>query len=218
MKKLLITFAISIFSVVLYAQIQDETANLNLNKTIHHKKDVSISASPNFLLNTLKGDILAGGLKIRMFVGERVSLDSDIMFGSNFMQLAPGIIGIPAILLGYQLGFGSEEEDKTLTEFVIMGVLMILSLEHVAYHIPVKGKTDISPYVSLLRYRQFRNVATSLNDDKIEGSACFAVGLEVNKYFNKFLLSPYADYSVGYAGPIRGFAFGINFGYSFSYR
>jgi hypothetical protein len=218
MKKLLLIFSIFLFSVVLVAQIQDEPEQLNSGKTVHSKKDVSISASPDILFNTLNGNIIAGGLKLRVFVGKRFSFDSDIMFGRHFIQLAPGIIGIPAILLGYELGFGSEEGDNTFAEFLIMGVLMVLSVEHFAYHIPVKGYIDISPYVSLLRFRQFTNVANSENADGVEGSACFAVGLEVNKYFKKFILSPYADYSIGYSGPIRGFTCGINFGYYFSYK
>jgi hypothetical protein len=212
------TLSIFLFSVVLVAQIQDEPEQLNSGQTVHSKKDISISASPDILFNSLKRNIIAGGLKLRMFVGKRFSFDSDIMFGRHFMQLAPGIVGIPAILLGYELGFGSEEGDNTFEEFIIMGVLMALSVEHFAYHIPIKGYTDISPYVSFLRFRQFTNVANSENADGFEGSACFAVGLEVNKYFKKYILSPYADYSIGYSGPIRGFTCGINFGYYFSYK
>ena len=218
MKKLLLTFSILLFSVVLVAQTQDEPEQLNSGQTVHSKKDVSISASPDILFNTPKGNIIAGGIKIRAFVGKRFSFDSDIMFGQHFMQLSPGIIGIPAILLGYELGFGSDEGDNTFSEFIIMGMLMVLSVEHFAYHIPVKGYIDISPYVSLLRFRQFTNVANSENADGVEGSACFAVGLEVNKYFRKLILSPYADYSIGYSAPIHGFTCGINFGYYFSYK
>ena len=216
MKKLLFTFSIFLLSVVMVAQIQDERELLNSGQTVHSKIDVSISASPDILFNTLNGNIIAGGLKIRVFVAERFSFDSDIMFGQNFMQLAPGIIGIPAILLGYEFGFGTEEEDQTFTEFLIMGALIVLSVEHFAYHIPVKGYTDISPYVSLLRFRQFTDVVNSENADGVENSACFAVGLEVNKYFKKFILSPYADYSIAYSGPICGFTCGINFGYYLS--
>ena len=198
------------------AQIQDEPEPLNSGQTAHSKRDASISVSPNILFNTLNGTHIAGGLKLRMFVGERFSFDSDIMFGRNFMQLAPGIVGLPAMLLGYELGFGSGEEDNTFTEFLIMGALILLSFEHFAYHIPVKYYTDISPYVSLLRIRQFTNVTNSENADGFENSACFAVGLEVNKYFKRFFLSPYVDYSVGYSGPIHGFTCGLNCGYYFS--
>jgi hypothetical protein len=216
MKKLLLTSGILIYSLVLIAQVQDETVQLNPDHTVHSKKDVSLSASPNILFNTPNGNIIAGGLKIRAFVGKRFSFDSEIMFGQHFMQLAPGIIGIPAVLLGYELGFGTEETDKTFTEFLIMGMLMVLSAEHFAYHIPVKNKTDISPYMSFLRFRQFTNVTNSENADGIEGSACFAAGLELNKYIKNFVLSPYIDYTKGYSGPIHGFTIGINMGYYFS--
>jgi hypothetical protein len=218
MKKLLLTFSIFLFSVVLVAQIQDEPELLNSGQTVHSIRDVCISASPDILFNTQNGNIIAGGLKLRAFVGKRFSFDSDIVFGRHFMQIGPGIIGIPAILLGYELGFGIEEGDKTFEEFIIMGVLMVLSVEHFAYHIPLKGFIDISPYVSLLRFRQFTNNVNSENDEGVEGSACFAVGLEVNKYFRKLILSPYADYSIGYSAPIHGFTCGINFGYYFSYK
>jgi hypothetical protein len=218
MKKLLFTFSIFLFSAALVAQIQDKPEELNPGLTVHSKKDFSISASPDILFNTPNGNIIAGGIKLRVFVGKRFSFDSDVMFGQNFMQLSPGVIGIPAILLGYELGFGSDEEDNSFAEFLIMGALMVLSVEHFAYHIPVKGYIDISPYMSLLRFRQFTNVANSENADGIEGSACFAAGIEVNKYFKKFILSPYADYNVGYSGPIHGFTCGINFGYYFSYK
>ena len=216
MKKLTLLFTIFIFPVILAAQTQDEPEQLKSDQTVHSKGDFSISASPDILFDTPNGSFIAGGLKLRVFVGKRFSFDSDVLFGRHFMQIAPGIIGIPAILLGYEMGFGIEEGDNTFEEFLIMGVLIVLSVEHFAYHIPVKGYTDISPYVSLLRFRQFSNVADSENDDGIEGSACFAVGLEVNKYFKKFVVSPYADYSVGYSGPIHGVTCGINFGYYFS--
>lgn len=218
MKKLFLAFSIFLISLVLSAQVKDEPVQLNNRQTVHSKKDFSLSASPNILLKTPNGNIIAVGFKIRIFAGKRFSFDSDIMFGQNFMQLAPGIIGLPAILLGYEMGFGTGEEDYTFTEFIIIGALIVLSAEHFAYHIPVNGFTDISPYVSLLRFRQFTNVANSENEDRIEGSACFATGLEINKYFKNFVLSPYADYSKGYSGPIAGFSFGINLGYSFSNR
>jgi hypothetical protein len=211
MNKLFFTLSIFLISEILLAQQQEEHVVLNPGHTVHFKKDVSISASPGLLFNTPNGDLFAGGLKIRAFVGNRFSFDSDIMFGRDFMQLCPGIIGIPAILLGYQLGFGFEEGD--FAEFLIMGALMLMSAEHFAYHIPVRGKTDISPYVSLLRFRQFTNIPDSEIPDDINGGLCFATGLEVNKYFGNFILSPYADYSIGYAGTFRGFTCGLNLGY-----
>jgi len=197
-------------------QIKDKPEILNSGQIVHFKRDFSISASPDILFNSPNGNIFAGGLKIRLFVGERFSFDSDILIGRQFVQIAPGVIGIPAILLGYQFGFGEEEENQTLSEILIMGALIVLSVEHFAYHIPVKSYMDISPYMSLLRFRQFTNVTDSQNAEGFESSPCFAVGLEVNKYFGRFILSPYVDYSIAYSGPIRGFTCGINFGYYFT--
>lgn len=182
----------------------------------HSKWDFSISASPDFLFDTPKGNFFAGGLKFRLFVGQGFSFDSDFMIGRDFLQIAPGIVGIPAILLSTELGFGTEENEQSLAEFLIIGALIVLSVEHFAYHIPVRGYIDISPYVSLLRFRQFNNIPVSENPDGYVGSACFATGLEINKYFGKFFLSPYADYNIGYSGKLRGFTCGINFGYYFS--
>jgi hypothetical protein len=61
-------------------------------------------------------------------------------------------------------------------------------------------------------------VENSKNSDGVESAACFAAGLEVIKYFKRFVLSPYVDYCTGYSGPIHGFTCGINCGYYFPSR
>ena len=212
MEKLLPILCIFLITEVLIAQEQDEPVLMNSGQTIHSRSDFSISASSGFLVNSPIGNVIAGGLKIRVFVSKRFSFDSEIMFGRHFLQLAPGIIGIPAVLFGGTLGSGTEEDGQSFSEFLIIGAFIILSVEHFAYHIPVNKFVDISPYVSLLRFRQFENAAISENADGVESSACFAVGLELNKYLKKFILSPYVDYGVAYSGAIRGFTYGINFG------
>jgi hypothetical protein len=216
MEKLLLILSILLLSDVLGAQVQDEPELLNSDQTIHSKTDFSIAVSSGFLVNSPNGNIIAGGLKLRVFVSKRFSFDTDCLFGRNFIQLGPGIVGIPAVLLGGVFVSGDSDEGQSLSELLIIGALIVLSVEHFAYHIPVKGFTDISPYVSLLRFRQFGNVSNSEQADEVEGSACFAFGLEINKYFGKFILSPYTDYSIAYSGITRGFTCGINFGYYFS--
>jgi hypothetical protein len=42
-------------------------------------------------------------------------------------------------------------------------------------------------------------VENSKNSDGVESAACFAAGLEVIKYFKRFVLSPYVDYCTGYS-------------------
>ena len=77
------------------------------------------------------------------------------------MHFGPGIFGIPILyFLSEYSGWndddypGDESEGNTLTEMLIMGALVILSVEHMAYHIPLSPGTDLSPYVSLLRLNQ----------------------------------------------------------------
>ena len=217
MKKYSLTFSLFLVSSLLYAQIVEKPEHKIPCQIIHSKKDVSISLSPNILFNTPNGRIIAGGMQIRMFVGSRFSFDSDILIGRDFLQLGPGIFGLPALLLGYNWSFGTGEEDNTFTEFLIMGIAVLLSAEHFSYHIPVMNNTEISPYVSFLRFRSFSNDKNSENGYG-ESSACFAAGLEINKYFRRFILSPYIDYSLGYSGTIHGFTSGINFGYYFPGR
>jgi hypothetical protein len=213
MKSLLLSLGILIFSNIMVVKAQVEPDSLLSGLTVHSAKDFSISASPDILFSTPNGRVFSGGLKIRAFAGKRFSFDSDILLGKNFMQIGPGIIGIPALLFSNGLGFGTDEGDQSFQEFLIMSAFILLSAEHFAYHIPIKNYTDISPYVSLLRFRQFTNVPGSQNTDGVEGSACFAAGLEINKYINRFMLSPYIDYSTAYSGAFRGFTCGVNFGY-----
>jgi hypothetical protein len=209
MKKYCLIFSLFLVSSLLYAQVSEIQGHKISGQIIHYKKDVSISLSPNILFNTPDGRIIAGGMQIRMFVGRRFSFDSDLMIGRDFLQLGPGIFGLPALLLGYNWSFGTDEEDNTFTEFLVMGIAVLLSAEHFSYHFPVTNNTEISPYVSLLRYRNFGNAKNGYG----ESSACFAVGCEVNKYFKRFILSPYMDYTIGYSSPINGFTTGINCGY-----
>lgn len=212
MKKYYLALSFFLISALLYAQIQEEPEFKNCDQIVHYKKDVSISFSPNMLFNTPCGRIFAGGMQIRMFVGKRFSFDSDLMIGRDFLQLGPGIFGLPALLLGYNWSFGTGEEDNTFTEFLIMGIAVLLSAEHFSYHFPVKENTEISPYISFLRFRSFDNAENSENGYG-ESSACFAAGLEINTYFKRFIFSPYIDYTIGYSGPINGFTCGINCGY-----
>ena len=146
-------------------------------------------------------------------MGERFSFDTDLLLGRNFMQLGPGILGLPALLLGFDWSFGNGEEDNSFGEFLIMGIAAILSAEHFSYHIPLKNTTDLSPYVSLLRLRSFGTEDNSGNEIGAPARLCFGAGLELNKYFGRFLISPYVDYTVGYAAPIHGITCGVNLGY-----
>lgn len=218
MKKILsILFVAFTFPFVIFAQDDIFTASEYEPGIIHRKRDFSISLSTAYLAaNTPYNSSLSGGLKMRMFLGERFSFDSGFLIGKEHSQWGLGTIGLPLWMLG--MGIIYDEDDAISTEFqktIIFGIVMLLSAEHMAYHIPVQENMELSPYVSFLRIKQFSNVETHEHPDEYDGGACFSVGLELNHYMKKFVVSPYLDYNIAYSGDFRGFNVGINMGYYF---
>ena len=212
MKKLLITAGMFLYSFSIFSQTKNEAEPSPLSYANHSKGDVSISLSGNRIMNDPFGSQFAGGVKIRMFLGKRVSFDSDLVFGKDYVHFGPGIIGLPLWILGTELGFSSDENDS-FGWFLFKLAAMALSAEHIAFHFPLQSNTDISPYISVLRFKQL--TVDDLNAASEDGfaHASFAAGLELNQYFKRFVLSPYTEYNISYDGYIRGFNFGINFGY-----
>jgi hypothetical protein len=218
LKKSFLTFILFLFSALLYAQNLEDPDPENNDQIVHNKRDASISLSPNLVFDTPNGRTFAGGIKLKTYLGKRFSFDSDLLFGRDFTQFGPGILGVTALILGFDWSFGTGDEDNSFAEFLTMGIAVLLSVEHFSYHIPVMNDTEISPYVSLLRLRNFKSSDNPEIVNGIEVTPCFAAGLEINKYFNRFILSPYVDYCKGYSRPIHGFSCGINFGYYFPNR
>lgn len=151
---------------------------------------------------------------MRMFVGERFSFDTDLVVGKDYFHFGPGIFGLPLLIFGAQPGFSTDEQGS-FGLFLVSLTLMALSAEHVAYHFPVSNNTEFSPFVSFLRLKQ-------LNMDKSPALAkddalhvFFVAGLELNRYYKRFIISPYLEYNVAYSGYSRGFNLGINVGYYF---
>jgi len=209
MKKLTLICWIFLFALSLSAQPQKS------NRRSHSLGDVSISASPNVLFGSADKTIIAGGLKIKMFVGERFSFDSDLVLGSEYAHFGPGILGLPLWCIGISSGFNFNSENS-LGSVLFMGAIMLLSAEHFAYHIPIENNIDISPYLSLLRFKQISGLQDSKYPDGINSSVYGAIGLEMNKYFNHFVLSPYIDYDFSYSGQGHGPNIGVNLGYYIS--
>lgn len=219
MKQILFVFVFALLNVTLLGQFQSYQYNNTSITTgrYHSFRDISISISPNLLLNTPNGTQFAGGVKLRMYLGKRISFDSDLLFGQNYLHFGPGIIGIPLWYFFLENNFDDddfgEDNSSTLSDILFNGVIMLLSFEHTAYHIPVRNYIDISPYVSLLRFRILTDYEYSTNHNMEINQACFAVGLEVNKYYNRFLISPYAEYNIGYSDHMSGLYFGIYCGF-----
>jgi hypothetical protein len=212
MKRSLLTIFIFIVPILLYGQVKIESSNQISNRqTSHSSGDVSVSLSPNILFNTPNGTQLAGGLKLRMFVGKRFSFDSDLMLGYDYAHFGFGLIGLPIWYVFIKEGL-KPSENQTISGIIAVGVMMLISAEHTAYHIPVKNNTDLSPYISVLRLKK------SFKPDNVGDQAAFAFGFEVNKYFNRFILSPYVEYNIGYSDHRPGFYTGVYCGYYFSLK
>jgi len=212
MKRILFSIPVLLFSLTLFAQEQNTTDSLPLSYNIHSRGDAGISLSGNMIMNDPFGSQFAGGVKIRMFLGKRVSFDSDLAVGKDYVHFGPGIIGLPLWILGAELGFSSDDDDS-FALFLFKLAAMALSAEHIACHFPVKNNTDFSPYVSVLRFKQFNNDNLNATLEDTGSHICFVAGLELNQYFKRFVLSPYAEYNIAYDGYTQGFNFGMNFGY-----
>jgi hypothetical protein len=212
MKKFLLALTIILSPVELSGQLQNEPGNQVPGQITHSFKDISISLSPNVLFNTPNGTQIAGGLKMRMFLGKRFSVDSELILGNDYTLAGPGLIGIPAWLLGFSFG---DEEGGTFSDLFVAGLLILVTAEHTAYHIPLNNSMELSPYISLLRLKQTYKYGYYDHPDVTEDQACFGFGLEANKYFNKFVLSPYVEFNMGYTDHRPGINTGIYFGYYF---
>jgi hypothetical protein len=179
----------------------------------HAFGDISLAGGPSAILNTSPyPSEFTGGIKMRVFMGEHFSFDTDLVFGKEYAHMGPGLIGLPLILLGDYF----ESEDQSLGGFLVMAAMVVLSVEHFAYHHPVGENTDLSPYVSLLRFRQFNNV--DFNTEGFDSRTCFALGLELNHYINHFLVSPFIEYSHSYSNDLQGLHFGVYLGYNWYAR
>jgi hypothetical protein len=217
MIKFLLIFCTFLISFEIFGQSENESDSRTLNFTCHEFGDASISASPDVLFGSTDGAIIGGGVKLRMFVGKRFSFDSDLVIGPDYVHFGPGIIGLPLWYFGVNLGFSSSDENS-LASFLFMGAMMLLSAEHFAYHIPIQNNTDISPYLSLMRFKQISGLQDPKYPNGVNSSVYGAIGLEMNKYFKRFVFSPYMDYDISYIGQGHGLNLGLNLGYYFPYR
>jgi hypothetical protein len=205
LKKLFIT-TIFLFSFCLsnYSQIELKVPSLPENQ--HTKGEKRLSVSGNVLSKSSDWAQISGGIKFQVFVSKRFSVDADFVAGNNYLHTGPGLIGIPlAIVFGK-----SNKENVPFNSATLFWVgIMILSLEHVSYHIPVGNSLDISPYVSLIRYKYDYTNGRNSGPGFISEQMSFAAGLQINKFFGKFFVAPYGEYNIGYEDHIPGYNFGI---------
>ncbi len=176
----------------------------------HMYKDVIISASPDVLFNTPNGLQFGGGLKLRMYLGKNVSFESHLIFSKSYLIAGPGLVGLPIWIFGLL-----NSEENTFTEFLAGAALALLSAEHISFHIPAGGSTELSPYISLLKLKQSYVHGTFSDPGTDPQQICLSTGLSLDKYFKRFVFSPYIEYNYGYTDHKSGINAGIWFGYYF---
>jgi len=182
-------------------------------RTKHRKGERGISLSPNVLTNTHGSVQFAGGLKTRYFISNRFSLDADLMVGRDYVHFGPGLIALPILL--FQPGALNEDYTfDTFGDYLFFLGFYLLSFEHIVYHVPLKKYADLSPYISLLRFKQAGDLNSPDNNGG-EGQFSFAAGIEINKYIRRFYISPYVEYNIGYSDHISGVNLGVNCGINF---
>jgi hypothetical protein len=223
MKHFLASLILFLFSLTILSQPQNEFNKKVSGLPVHSRGDMSFSGSVNILLNTPNSMQLAGGVKMRIFLGKRISFDTDLVFGRDYFHASIGVFGVPLwmLLLGSHKSsekiFDASSEDafEFSPDLLFCGIFMILSAEHTSFHFPVKNSLDISPYFSLLRYKSAYEYGIYSNTNMTNQQESFAAGLELNKYYKRFLLSPYLEYNIGYVDHVSGFNAGIYCGMFF---
>jgi hypothetical protein len=207
--KLVFVFALLTCSrLVTYSQFKFDVPVRVPNANEHRKLDVMLTVSPNMLINTPNGIQAAGGFKLQIFLNEHISADADIVLGNEYIHTGPGIIGLPLGLLASVIGLNGLHFEESL---FLLGFIA-LSVEHTSYHIPVSNDMDISPFISFLRYKVARPYSYSIDPLRIDEQLSFATGVQINKYFGRFMLSPYAEYNIGYKDHLSGANVGVYFG------
>jgi hypothetical protein len=212
MKRVIIVFLLLLCIVSAYSQSSESVIKTRDSEDYHLPGDFCLSAAPNVLFNTPNGTQFAGGIKMRVFAGKRLSFETDIVFSKNYCHFGMGLIGIPVAVLS-MVAINQDNAPFSALLGVVGGIAA--SLEHTAYHIPISTQTDISPYISLLRFKMAYPYGNYEQTGLKTEQFCLAGGIELNRYYNRFMLSPYCEVNRGYTDHKLGVNAGVYLGYYF---
>lgn len=218
MKSLILTVILLFGTGILLAQDQPGFDFEKPEGPGHKLGDVLLAVSGNHITaNSPYESAFGGGIQLKVYAGKRFSFDTDLVFGTDYVHLGPGIFGLPLWILGSEVLEGDEDEDfsSSLIGFLVKGALMLLSAERFSYHHPLSNSLEISPYASLLRIKMISGLPVTENNDGFENHSCAALGVELNKYYNNWVVSPFVDYNISYNGDVHGVNVGIYVGYYF---
>ncbi len=179
--------------------------------------DASIGFSPIFLGNTANGSQFGGSVNMQIYLAKWFSLDADLAFSKNYVHLGPGTIALPVwmVMMLTGPGDGVDLNRESISMAFFVAAITIMSLEHFSIHIPTGPKSDLSPYMSLLRFRSSYPLEVSLPGTRTYDQFCFATGVKLDNYLGRFLVSPFMEYNIGYKDHISGFIGGLTCSYGF---
>ncbi len=197
-------FYISVFWLFTLPGLTQQAVNSDSTYSLNGPGDIHLQVSPDFMFLNGSDMKFAGGLKLEYFFSRKIGFNGVLTIGNNCGYFNMGIISIPLFLI---LKGPDEVEFESFEEFLLSLLLIVTVFESPAIHFHINDRSDISLNLSVLRFRWTPEEAES---NTVQAAA--AAGLQVNFQIGKFILSPFGDVSVGYAGFKSVMTTGILFG------
>lgn len=186
-----------------------DSVSVNSIQTINQPSDIIVELSPVLISVNRDNPSFGGGLNLQYYISKRVNLNGYLVISGKYGHFNLGIISVP-LLIAFESpeGIGSEN----LEEFLLQLLLLVTVFENPSFHIPLNASTDFSVYAGVLRFIfDERNIPAGSTDNN-SFLACY-FGLRLNRYFGRFVLTPYGEVSFRY----RDFSPSVNAGLHLGY-
>jgi len=180
---------------------------------MHELRDWTISASPTYAYHPNGFPRVVGGLNSMVLLGKYFSLNANMAAGPGYIHFGSGIIGIPAIIMG---GGDIIFADLEFEAFIIWAALLALAFENFNIHIPLTSILELSPYISLLR---FKYIKEGYGGQGFDWNVNIVGGVRLNIFMtDRFFIAPFVEAIRDWGQRGRGFwgvAGGIHAGFYF---
>lgn len=157
------------------------------------------------------------GANFHFYFGPHFGTRYTAVFGNNYFEFSPGIIGIPFLILSLKSNQDDEGEinDENNGGGWIWLFLLATAIENPEAHFALSDKLELSPSISFLRMKYMFKPQPVESDEIISFSGSLGLTLEYFKTRN-LTFSAYVEGSVVYTNyyPI-GINAGITMGYTF---
>lgn len=152
------------------------------------------------------------GITFEAMLGKHFGLETGIRGGKDNMQIGGAAVSLPFIVLfGALLSENKPENDKLILPLLVG---LVLSVEHMNYHINLSEKFRLTPNISLFRVRYMydRYNTRFKNSWVTSGSAGLKLGYI---HQNKWLFNFYGEGSHLYTSKSNGWQAGFSMGFIF---